>query len=248
MSSPPDVVLGAGLYETVRVDAGLIRFGRRHLARMAASASALGLPAPDEEQFVRAVRDGLEGGPVVRVTLHRGDAGSARLAGEGRAAVGNEPVQVTTLTGWYAPGYLLREHKLTSHFHGVWARRQAQLRGFDDALLVARDGAVGEGSNGNVVMVESGALVTPPIDGLLPGVMRDALIRTASTSGIAVREQRLTLAQLRTSDGALMTSAPRGPYEIAAIDGTPLRPVAPALLAQLRAGIEDLARAGSLAL
>ena len=243
-----EAVLGAGLYETVRVDGGQIRFGRRHLARMTASASALGLPVPAEQEFVRAVRDGLASGPVVRVTLHRGEDGSALLAGEGRSRLAAEPVQVTTLTGWYAPGYLLREHKLTSHFHGIWGRRHAVERGFDDALLVARDGAVGESSNGNVVMVESGALVTPPIDGLLPGVMRDALIRAASTSGIAVRERRLTLAQLRTSDGALLTSAPRGLYEIAGIDGTPLRPVLPELLEQLRAGVEDLARAGSLAL
>ena len=243
-----EVALGAGLYETVRSDDGLIRFGRRHLARMTASASVFGLPVPAEAQFVRAVRDGLEGGPVVRVTLYRGEAGDALLAGEGRAIDGTDPVQVTTLTGWYAPGYLLREHKLTSHFHGVWARRQARELGFDDALLVARDGAVGESSNGNVVIVESGALVTPPIDGLLPGVMRDALIRVASTNGIAVHERRLTLAQVRTSDGALLTSAPRGPYEISRIDGTPLRRVAPALLAILREGVEDLARAGSLAL
>ena len=97
-------------------------------------------------------------------------------------------------------------------------------------------------------MVESGTLVTPPVDGLLPGVLRDALLRAASTSGIAVRERRLTLAQLRTSDGALLTSAPRGPYEIAGIDGTRLRPVLPELLERLRAGVEDLARAGSLSL
>ena len=57
---------------------------------------------------------------------------------------------LTALGGWYAPGYLLREHKLTSHFHGVQGRRLAQAAGYDDALLVTHDGRVGEATNANV--------------------------------------------------------------------------------------------------
>jgi len=39
----PDVLLGAGLYETVRVSDGVALHGERHLERMTASARALGL-------------------------------------------------------------------------------------------------------------------------------------------------------------------------------------------------------------
>ena len=242
-----DVVLGAGLYETVRVEAGRIRFGRAHLARLVASATALGLPAPGERAFVHAVASA-SGGSVVRVTLHAGAGGEAVLAAEARAAQPSSAVRLMTLNGWYAPGYLLREHKLTSHFHGVWARRLAVARGFDDALLLARDGRVGEASNANVAMLESGVLVTPPIDGLLPGVMRDALIRAANSCGLVVHERHLAVAQLVASDGALLTSAPRGPYAIDAIDDTPLRAAPPELLARLRTEVDDLAAARSLPL
>ena len=43
----PDVLLGAGLYETVRVSDGAALHGERHLERMIASAHTLGLPAPE---------------------------------------------------------------------------------------------------------------------------------------------------------------------------------------------------------
>ena len=51
----PDVLLGAGLYETVRVSDGAALHGERHLARITASAHALGLPAPGRAAFVAAI-------------------------------------------------------------------------------------------------------------------------------------------------------------------------------------------------
>ena len=51
----PDVLLGAGLYETVRVSDGRALHGERHLERMTASAHALGLPAPERAAFAEAI-------------------------------------------------------------------------------------------------------------------------------------------------------------------------------------------------
>ena len=79
--------------------------------------------------------------------------GDAELSAERRAALAPEPLRLTVLGGWYAPGYLLREHKLTSHFHGVQGRRLARAAGYDDALLVAHDGRVGEATNANVAFL-----------------------------------------------------------------------------------------------
>ena len=41
----PDVLLGAGLYESVRVSDGVALHGEHHLERITSSAHALGLPA-----------------------------------------------------------------------------------------------------------------------------------------------------------------------------------------------------------
>ena len=123
---------------------------------------------------------------MVRVRLHAAD-GEPELRAERRLAAAPEPVRLTVLRGWYAPGYVLREHKLTSHFHGVQGRRLAQAGGYDDALLIARDGRVGEATNSNVALLVADVLVTPPVDGLLPGVCRAALLEAARGARTAGR-------------------------------------------------------------
>jgi branched-subunit amino acid aminotransferase/4-amino-4-deoxychorismate lyase len=245
----PDVLLGAGLYETVRVSDGRALHGERHLERMTASAHALGLPAPARSAFAAAIVAAAGAGDIVRIRLHAaGEGDEAELSGERRPALASGPVRLTALGGWYAPGYLLREHKLTSHFHGVQGRRLAQAAGYDDALLVAHDGRVGEASNANVAVLAGGALVTPSVDGLLPGVCRAALLEAARALGLAVETRAVALAELVDADAVLLTSSPRGLSEVAELDGHVLRRLAPDVLAVLREGVAAAAQAHALAL
>jgi branched-subunit amino acid aminotransferase/4-amino-4-deoxychorismate lyase len=243
----PDVLLGAGLYETVRVSDGMALHGERHFERMTASAHALGLPAPQRVAFARTIAQAAGSGEVVRVRLEA-PAGEAELSGDRRAALSAEPVRVTALGGWYAPGYLLREHKLTSHFHGVQGRRLAQAAGYDDALLVSHDGWVGEATNANVAFFAGSVLVTPAVDGLLPGVCRAALLDVARELALSVEVRPVALAELVDADAVLLTSSPRGLSEVAELDDRALRRIPPDLLAALREGVAAAARAHALAL
>jgi branched-subunit amino acid aminotransferase/4-amino-4-deoxychorismate lyase len=243
----PDVLLGGGLYETVRVSDGLALHGERHLERITASAHALGLPAPGRSAFAAAIAAATGAGEVVRVRLYA-PGGEPELGAERRAALAPEPLRLTALGGWYAPGYLLREHKLTSHFHGVQGRRLAQAAGFDDALLVAHDGRVGEATNANVALFAGNALVTPSVDGLLPGVCRAALLEAARGLALVVEARPVALAELVDAEGVLLTSSPRGISEVVELDGHELRRSAPDLLAALRESVAAAARAHALAL
>jgi branched-subunit amino acid aminotransferase/4-amino-4-deoxychorismate lyase len=243
----PDVLMGAGLYETTRVSDGLALHGERHLERMRSSAHALGLPAPGRAAFAAAIAAATGEGEVVRVRLHA-PAGRPELTAERRAALAPEPLRLTALAGWYAPGYALREHKLTSHFHGIQGRRLARAAGFDDALLVAHDGRVGEATNANVALFAGGALVTPAVDGLLPGVCRAALLDAARELGLVVEARAVALSELIDAEGVLVTSSPRGIGEALELDGHALRRIAPAVLALLREGVAAAARAHALAL
>ncbi len=243
----PDALLGTGLYETMRVSEGTVLHGERHLDRLSASALALGLPVPARSSFAGAIAGASGAGDVVRVRLHAA-GGEPELRAERRLAAAPEPVRLTVLRGWYAPGYVLREHKLTSHFHGVQGRRLAQAGGYDDALLIARDGRVGEGTNSNVALLVADVLVTPPVDGLLPGVCRAALLEAAAALGLPVEERPVELAELASAQAILLTSSPRGLSEAVALDGNDLRRMAPELLTLLRDGVAAGARAHALAL
>jgi branched-subunit amino acid aminotransferase/4-amino-4-deoxychorismate lyase len=214
---------------------------------MTASAHALGLPAPERSAFVLAIAQAAGSGEVVRVRLND-SAGEPELRAERRSAAAPEPLRMTALGGWYAPGYLLREHKLTSHFHGVQGRRLARAAGYDDALLVAHDGRVGEATNANVALFTGSALVTPSVDGLLPGVCRAALLEAARGLALVVESRPVALAELVDADGVLVTSSPGGLGEVLELDDRPLRRTPLDLLAALREGVAAAARAHALAL
>jgi branched-subunit amino acid aminotransferase/4-amino-4-deoxychorismate lyase len=243
----PDVLLGAGLYETVRVSHGTALHGERHLERMRTSALALGLPPPQREAFARAVAEAGGAGEVVRVIL-TAPGGEPELRAERRAALAAEPLRLMALGGWYAPGYLLREHKLTSHFHGVQGRRLAQAAGYDDALLVSHDGRVGEATNANVAFFAGKVLVTPSVDGLLPGVCRGALLEAARGLALVVESRPVALAEIIDADGVLLTSSPRGLSEVVELDGRALPRLPADLLGALREGVAAAAQAHALAL
>jgi branched-subunit amino acid aminotransferase/4-amino-4-deoxychorismate lyase len=242
-----DVLLGAGLYETMRVSRGAALHGERHLERLTASARALGLPVPQRAAFVRAIAEAGGEGEVVRVRL-AAPGGEPELAGERRPVMAAEPLRLMALGGWYAPGYLLREHKLTSHFHGVQGRRLARAGGYDDALLVAHDGRLGEATNANVALLAGEVLVTPSVDGLLPGVCRAALLEAARGLGLAVESRPVALAELMDAEAVLLTSSPGGLSEAVELDGRPLRRIAPDLLGALRDGVAAAALVHALAL
>jgi branched-chain amino acid aminotransferase len=239
--------MGAGLYETTRVSDGLALHGERHLERITSSAHALGLTAPERPAFAEAIAAATGTGEVVRVRLHA-PAGTAVLAAERRPALAPDPLRLTALAGWYAPGYALREHKLTSHFHGIQGRRLAVAAGFDDALLITHDGRVGEATNANVALFAGGALVTPTVDGLLPGVCRAALLEAARELGLVVETRAVALSEIVDAEAVLVTSSPRGICEATELDGRALRRIAPPLLDLLRERVAATARASALAL
>jgi branched-chain amino acid aminotransferase len=204
------------------VQEGGVRAGRRHVDRMQASARALGLPVPSEEAFLRAIAGAAGAGVAVRITLHDAD-GAPELGGVRSVPAAAGPPHLISLPGWYSRGYALREHKLTSHFHGVRGRALAIARGADDALLVERSsGLVGEATNANVVALIGDLAVTPPVDGVLPGVTRSLVMQLLPGLGVAVEQRPLGLDELAGSRGVLLTNSLRALVPARSLDGSAL--------------------------
>jgi branched-chain amino acid aminotransferase len=238
-TASPDRLLGGGLYETVRLASGGVRAGSRHLERMRASARELGLPVPEEAALLRAIAEATGAGDAVRITLHDAD-GAPQLDAARRMPAAPEPVRLISLPGWYARGYRLREHKLTSHFHGVRGRALAIARGADDALLVEQSsGLVGEATNANVVALIGDAAVTPTLDGLLPGVTRALCLEVFPQVGVPIEQRPLSLGELPRARGVLLTTSVRGLVPALSLDGAALALPPPDVLAALREALEQ---------
>ncbi len=82
-------------------------------------------------------------------------------------------------------------------------KSDAQLSGFDDAIVLDENGRVTEGSAMNLFLVQNGKLVTSrTTDNILIGVTRNTVMQIAKDSGIEVEEREVSRTELYTSDEA----------------------------------------------
>ena len=66
---------------------------------------------------------------------------------------------------------------------------EALENGYDEAIMLAADGRVAEGSAENVFIVNEGRILTPPLStGCLNGITRDSVMRIAGAQGMDVSE------------------------------------------------------------
>jgi len=188
-----------------------------HLARMEASAGALGLAFDQERVLQVLVGEGRlnPGRLVVRVDL--GPDGRFNVSTrEAPPACGPAALMVSPFRT--DPGDPLLRHK--TGVRGFYNRehRRATHQGFFDALFLNRLDRVTEGAITNLFARFGDEWVTPPVaDGLLPGIWRAAFM---AETGAA--EHSLTLDELATADEIVVGNSVRGAVPVASIVADPV--------------------------
>lgn len=87
------------------------------------------------------------------------------------------------------------------------ARRTAERAGFDDGIMLDREGRLAEASAANVFAIWRGCLLTPPTNpDVFPGVTRQVILDLARDCGIDAHEHDLRPAELRDIDGLFLCS------------------------------------------
>ena len=79
----------------------------------------------------------------------------------------------------------------------AFQKSEAELNGFDEAVVLTADGHVNEASAANLWMVRDGVAITPPVtDDILEGVTRKAMVELLGNEGIPVEIRSIDRSEL----------------------------------------------------
>jgi branched-chain amino acid aminotransferase len=83
----------------------------------------------------------------------------------------------------------------------AFQKSEAELNGFDEAVVLTAGGHVNESSAANIFVVRDGVALTPPVsDDLLEGVTRKGLLELMANEGIPTAERSIDRSELYVAD------------------------------------------------
>ena len=236
--------VGDGVFETCSVIDGKAFALTRHLARLARSATGLGLDAPDNDAVLEGVAQVLAHAPAdtgrMRITLTAGlgPLGSPRDAATPTLIVAAGPASPRPVARVLRVDWVRNERsavaglKTTSYAENVVALAAAMKIGADEALMANTVGELCEGTGSNVFIEHDGELLTPPLSsGCLAGITRELLLEWGAAAHLPIREA--APGELRFSDldavargeaHLTLTGSVRNVVPVVAMDGKPITP------------------------
>jgi branched-chain amino acid aminotransferase len=126
-----------------------------------------------------------------------------------------------------------------AYINSAFSKTEAMLNGFDEAIVLNRNGHVSEGSAENLFIVREGKLITPPVtENILEGVTRATIMQIAREQfGLETVERPIDRTELYLAEEAFFCGTGVQVAAIAAIDR---RPVGTGKLGPIVEKIRDL--------
>lgn len=109
-----------------------------------------------------------------------------------------------------------------NYVNSVLANQEARENGFDEALLLDKQGFVAEGSGENVFMVRDGVLHPIAHSVNLRGITRDSVVKIAQWMGTKVEPTMATRDELYTADEVFMVGTAAEVTPVASLDRRPI--------------------------
>ncbi len=83
----------------------------------------------------------------------------------------------------------------------AFQKTEAELNGFDEALVLTSNGHASEASAANMFVVRGGVILTPPVsDDILEGVTRRAILELAASLGLTVEIRSIDRSEIYVAD------------------------------------------------
>lgn len=237
---------GDGLFETMKAECGKVEFLKDHLSRLKKGLRLLGFPAGSLKPLEHDIKDGavqrlLKANGLhaktacLRMTVTRGTDPDGHLPKKTAPTVimVAKPIDtdyVSRIRTHGVSAILLRGCgpampgvKSLNYLPSVIGKAEAARSGAVEGIFIGPDSSLREGTSSNIFVVSGGALVTPPVssetdEGVLPGVIRKAVIRLAMKKGLPVREARVCAKDLRSCSEAFLTNSIWGVVPLISVD------------------------------
>lgn len=225
------MIVGDGVFETIKIEGGEPFALTRHIDRLIRSATGLGIGQPD----VGAIREGIaatmEGQELsfgrirLTVTSGIGPLGSPRGSAGLTTTVITEPcdrppsVSAIATVPWPRNDKgALSGLKTTSYAENALMVEHALAKGASEAVMPNTRGQLCEGTGSNIMYVLDGQLVTPTLEaGPLAGVTR-ALVLEWCQEELDVVERDAPIEILQEADEVILVGTTRDVQAISRVD------------------------------
>ena len=196
---------GEGLFETLLVKRGELQFFAEHLSRLKKGAKFLKIKIPFSFKKIKGVAEKLIkknklAWSMLRITI------TCQTFLIIMKRIPKRPREASAC--FVHMERCLPNIKSLNYLPSVLAQCEAIKKGFDEALLVDRDGYVTEGGQTNFFWIKKGKVFTPPLNCALGGITREKVIQLIKKLGLKFAEKRVRQKDLLEADEVFLTNAP----------------------------------------
>lgn len=224
---------GDGLFETIHAFGTQGRNLNFHLSRLKRGMEILNIEIPsflDESMLSKEItrllnKNRIFGSARVRLTVYRNDGGKyIPLNDSAGIIIETEPLELK-MYELNSKGYTIEIYqdikkpinvfssiKSCNSLYYILAGIYQKKSNVNDCLLLNEHGRIAEAISSNVFIVKGDNIYTPAIsEGCIPGIMREVIIKVASTLGLKVNNQvAIPVQELYECDEIFLTNAITG--------------------------------------
>ena len=221
---------GFGVYENVRISNGVVYFLKDHMDRLLESAKIIGIIHPfDEKSIKNSIFD--------LIKDYKSETFNLKIFLIGGSTKEKAILNILCLNPLFPDRKLYQSgaefitynyERAFSHaktlnmLESYLAYRKAKELGAYDALLINHDSFINEGTRTNFFCIKNKAVYTPFEKDILLGVMRKAMLKVALENKYSIVEKNIKLDDIKSFDGAFVTSTSSKIMPIKSINGIPL--------------------------
>lgn len=219
---------GFGVYENIRIIKGSVYFLEDHTDRLLESAKVIGILHPFNGEFIKNSITDL-------IKDYRSETFNLKLLLIGASTKEKALLNILCLNPLFPDKKLYRDGadfvtynyerpfphaKTLNMLESYLAYKKAKESGSYDALLINDDGFITEGTRTNFFCIKDKIIYSPFEKDVLFGVMRKVTLKVAQDNNYQIIEKNIKLSEIKSYDGAFVTSTSSKIMPIKSINGT----------------------------